>query len=649
MATSTKSRKTGKATSSKPKAGKEVIHDEAQEWVVKYPKKETFIAEGDDAITFDDMVTMIGWKEVPEGTKGIVPEIKKQTGLNVILTKNGPKGKNRPIIMQNLLQIKQSVLRRRFKINGENLVIGEYGNILSGQHRGLGFICAVLEWRKNKEKLPALLETWPEEPVLESFIAYGVEETDEVFETLNTGFKSTLADVIFRSGYMDDMKPSHQHGLSKMAEFAVKVLWDRTGTSDNPYGVTKYRTNNEAMDFLGRHSKLMEAIVHIWTKWRKRKDELRNMALSLGRVAAYMYLMGTSGDDGDDYRNEANAAERSEAKIDWKNWHKAETFWTELADDKGNGKLKDVRKAIADLGVATMFKNKAWATPQVDRVTAVLTKAWDLYVRGKPVTMEDITLDTFTNPDGYLEMVGTYEFGGIDSPKSRRKGGKGGASSSTAAGGSDKPGKSDPPAKPDTKQNLRKRINRATSNKPGQVQKDIEESQRREQERLEKMRNGNGNGGSGERITLGSANPGGQTQTTAKAIEMELNKLKAKHPDKVLLYAGEKGRDSRTDYRAWGEDAYTVARIIGGGVSKHADGLARYVVPYQHAEQHVVKLMEAGLKVALVRHPGGKAEVELLDPKNYGFDSPPAGNDDDKPAQEARPRKKLPKPIRKSK
>lgn len=93
------------------------------------------------------------------------------------VTKN--RNKNRKVSDGTVLKYAEDIRQRRWRINGETIVMGKTGNILDGQHRLLAIIEA---------KMP-----------IEAFVVSGVD--DETFETLDSGRQRTPADVLGILGY----------------------------------------------------------------------------------------------------------------------------------------------------------------------------------------------------------------------------------------------------------------------------------------------------------------------------------------------------------------------------------------------------------------------------------------------------------------
>jgi hypothetical protein len=125
-------------------------------------------------------------------------------------------------------------------VNGETIVIGRTGIVLSGQHRLIGLVLAFQMWL-GKNKLH-WQKYWQEEPFLESLIVTGVSEHPCIVRTLDNVKSRTLADTLYTSEVFDGLtlpeangetqrtlRPKERMELARMLDSAVDLLWKRTG------------------------------------------------------------------------------------------------------------------------------------------------------------------------------------------------------------------------------------------------------------------------------------------------------------------------------------------------------------------------------------------------------------------------------------
>lgn len=249
-----------------------------------YDSIKAVVCQGEKSLTYDQAKDLLGWEEETEGKTFGKHFLFKSGEKKVRTTKNLH---NRDFQMPNALLVKQEVLRRKWKLNGETLIIGDRGSILSAQHRLIGFVMAVDDYRKEPETYPA----WKTEPTLDCVIVYGISEDDDVVNTIDTGRPRTLADVIFRSIYFADVEPSERKNLARSTQYAICKVWDRTGAKENAYDPGLMRTHAESIDFMKRHPRILECVRHIHAEDGS-ESQLGDIISSKGDAAGLLYLMG---------------------------------------------------------------------------------------------------------------------------------------------------------------------------------------------------------------------------------------------------------------------------------------------------------------------------------------------------------------------
>lgn len=350
----------------------------------------------DNPITVDQAKQLLGWREETEkepfGAK-YVAELKGLVGTKVRLDNNVT---NRRIYGNVLRKLKQEHLRGRWRFNGEPIIVGKTGQILNGQHTLISLVLAAIAWEESPESWPF----WQHQPTMQKLIAYGIDEDDEVINTMDTCKPRSFADVIYRADYFRSLPESGRAAASRMAEWAVRELWNRTGVPQ-AYAVGRFdRTHTEGVAFLERHIKLLEAIKHVYeedntegriSKWMKP-----------GMAAATLYLMGSCNSDPDTYYK---ADTSDESLLDWKYWDRACEFFVELA--AGGDSLSAARSYLS-----TLLSNELVVPNAVRR--AVLAKAWDVYKNGKAPTLKQVTLEFVTTDEGGKELLDDPKVGGID-------------------------------------------------------------------------------------------------------------------------------------------------------------------------------------------------------------------------------------------
>lgn len=389
---------------------------------IDYKTRRCELYIGPDALTADFAKKLIGWTEESDTVKfGDVYDLTDARGNKIRFTNNRH---NRPFTLAWCKELAQMILNMEYEDNGESFIIGVEGNVLSGQHRLPALILAEQYWsgegvKDEKEKAKA--EHWQQvwgvgPPVIPATIQFGIPETSRVRRTLDNTKKRTFADVLYSDGLFDDKKASDRAKLCRMADFAVKLLWARTGAVKNPYAPRK--TNTSAVEFIQNHGRLKDAIKHIFeensaTEGEESSGGKISHYISPGVAAGLMYLMGTSNTDSEVY---TSADIRSEESIDFENWDKAEEFWTLFA---GSPDFQCVREAIAEHFDPATGKGGSVLTK-----TCILAKAWADFLDRNEVSEENIELDWMPpNKDGVtlLNKDTLPTFAGIDQGEPRKE------------------------------------------------------------------------------------------------------------------------------------------------------------------------------------------------------------------------------------
>lgn len=359
---------------------------------VIYEKVSTRLCVGEKGITSEVAMGFLGWCEDEKVAheKGL-NEAHYEIGKRKIWFLNNTN--NRPIYKGIIKKLMQEVLRGFWIFNGETTIIGKTGLVLNNQHTLISVVLA--EEERSKQEL-YYDDVWSGPISIDKLVVFGVDETDEVINTLDTCQSRSLADVIYRSPYFAKYHTGVRRHLSHVMEIAVKEVWFRTGIDD-----IVLRTHAEAIDWLERHSKLFECAIHV-----NDENDKKSVAklIRLGHAAAYMYLMGTSDTSDEDY-HALPVEERSEKMMDMGKWTQATEFWVMLS--KGV-EFQPVRDAFGSLVNGGLMEEKI----------AIISKAWKAYVEKGKVTKKDVDLTKhYSELDPATQtrsLMGIPLFGGID-------------------------------------------------------------------------------------------------------------------------------------------------------------------------------------------------------------------------------------------
>lgn len=403
-----------KSTNSKKKT--------APEKVPVYPDVKATLCTGTGAITYDQCGKLLGWEteeeymarlrkeaeasgDVRKGGQAFVgfgdDYLLKDTAGRKVKCWNNTRNREfreawHKALAQDLLLSgpKVPVERRRWQFNGEAIIIGMYAQVLSGQHRLTALRRAVELWRADKARWG---KYWPTEPVLESLVVVGIDESPRTVRTFDNVKPRSLADVFYTSGLFDKLEPVAKRECSRMLEAGVRLLWTRTGAGS----LGQYQTHGESSDFLARHHKLLECVKHLYKVNEERA--ISRLKLSAGQCAALMYLQGCATSDVEAYRRT-----RTERSLEWDLAEEAKQFWTDLVKrDRDLDAVHDAIGALADEENGT--------SGRVAEKHAIIAKAWERYVLKRAINKDLLALEyESVGGDTKLSADQTLGFGGID-------------------------------------------------------------------------------------------------------------------------------------------------------------------------------------------------------------------------------------------
>lgn len=392
----------GKDTSEKQPSSSPGKRKKLPERPVVYPDRECFIFDGKDALTDEKAKKFLGWQEESENIKfGSDYLIKDEYGRKVRMTNNLS---NRPLSRPVIETLKMEILRGNWEFNFENIIVGKTGMILNGQHTLIALVLAGQTWDKDLK----WRDTWRSRPTIEKSMGVGVEETDKVINTMDTCKPRDLRDVVYRSQYLKNVSRKTRIIVAKILSHAINHLWHRTGASLDAYAPR--RTHSEAMHFLDRHERLLEAVTHVS---EENCDGHIGKVISPGYAAAMMYLMAAckTESENEDKTGYSQISDPSEDLIDFTMWEKASEFWVFIG--QGTEALLPVKEAVIkchETGGATLQER-----------TAIVVKAWNLWSNRKKVTVDSLSLAYEKNEDGIPVLAECPIVGGIDlgNPKGR--------------------------------------------------------------------------------------------------------------------------------------------------------------------------------------------------------------------------------------
>ena len=365
-----------------------------------YPE---FLAEyhfGKNKLKVEKAKSVLGWEEVGAGAgKETVPLLTDVNGKKVVCVRNLG---NRPFDFSLAMTYAQDILSGNWNYNGDTIIVGRSGRLISGQHRLIGLVLADQLRLKYKEHWGAI---WKSVPSIEAVIHYGIQESPEVLRTVDNVRPRSFSDVLFTDPtFFADKADGERDRLAKAMDYAIKAMWRYTRASDDPYSGRK--THSEGVEFLLRHPRLKECLSLLWEENKDTKSI--TPFLPIGKASACLYLMASSATERGAYYD-LPLRERSEEALDFERFDSASEFWVLLAS--GAPDFAPVKKAIDAL------KNPVTGEKANDVYhRAVLAKAWVAYVTKGEIDADDLELNLIPPEDG--EGLGEIDheprFGGID-------------------------------------------------------------------------------------------------------------------------------------------------------------------------------------------------------------------------------------------
>ena len=363
---------------------------------VIYPEVDVFLKSGEEAIDFDFAVQLMGWQQSDpeEDEKFEDPLLKLNDGSTVVCQHNT---QNRPFLKSIANQYMGDHLSGNWRMNGEPIIVGEYGSVLSGQHRLISFILAVLAWREDQTLYPF----WDNEPLFHTIVVVGVKEIRDVINTIDTGKPRSLADAIIAAGILGTGANTKKavKDMARGLQYAVGMLVQRTGVADLSYSPKP--SHSFCLDYLDRHPKLIEALRYVFEEEGEKEKRFTKGGIGPGYVTALMYLMASCLSDSPTYLSKDPP---SESDINFESWNKAEEFWTLFA-----GRSKEFKSLFNALGKIDDEDGS------LEEKIVLLTLAWREFSVSKPITTAKLKLK-YTEEDGEgVQTLLTEAFiGGLD-------------------------------------------------------------------------------------------------------------------------------------------------------------------------------------------------------------------------------------------
>lgn len=365
---------------------------------VKYPEVTVKIHKPDSPLTIKKAKELVGWQTEEEAGKEFkdVFHLKDRQGNKVRLLNNPT---NRPFSLSLAMDYALEMLRGVWAFNLETMIFDHFGYVQQGQHRLVGFILAEQMRLEDSKK-------WAEEygqkgeMTLPCLLAFGCSPKKEVVDTLDTGKRRSVADVIFRNHEFGKVSDREQKALSDILGKATRLVWLRAG-GKNVSDAPRF-PHSEALAFIEKHPGLNEAVQHIYKLENEGDGRQITNFLSLGNAAAFCYLMATAKTDVVKYHEEG--------EINTSLKPKAEKFWKEFASGVGyesGSPVLALRNKLAKMG--------AGSGAERDEIIGTVAKAFEAWIEGSTVTAKDLAVKKTKNEAGKFILAERPRFGGVDS------------------------------------------------------------------------------------------------------------------------------------------------------------------------------------------------------------------------------------------
>jgi len=317
-------------------------------------------------ITADDAKAILGWTTEEDAGKEFGTDYALKLGKVKVRFKNNPT--NRPFRMTLAKRYANEMLRNKWALNGETIIIDRKENIQSAQHRLVAVILA--EELRKADVEDAKRYGWRGPLSIEGIIVRGISDRKDVVDTLDIGQKRTLGDVIFRNHSFKGVKEKGQKQLATILAGATRLCWLRAGgkaVSDAPHF-----PHSEALDFVEDHPGLIESVRFVFEEEGGTGAEGKRLScdISLAYAAGLHFLMTSAKTNPEAYDEDGTVDDSLRSKAD--------DFWVGFASGAGLDKgspilsLKNALKRIDASGAIGR-----------DEIIGTVINAFNLWLDGK--------------------------------------------------------------------------------------------------------------------------------------------------------------------------------------------------------------------------------------------------------------------------
>lgn len=420
--------------------------------------KKTVVKDGKRTVVYEPAKPITSknkdWKgENGEGSIGerrsasrLQPTLIDLFGKRVVLHSDDANRFYRPGLARRYMN---EILRGKWRLNGEAVILDWFGKVHNGRHRLVGLVLAWQAWlldrearkvelaakkdaggkaaangapRKHGLDEPGVMgswragrsaskgrwsEIWPKEPFLEIVVVKGINPA--YADTIDQGQKRTIGDVFYRDSRVGQMPSKMKMQLSNILAKAVQTVWRRSG--GKTVSSAPHLPASEAIEFADAHPKLVEMVHAIYVMESDGDGKHITDYVSCGTAAAMYYLMATSGTDPDEYLEKGSEA------LDFSMEAKATKFWNAFST-KNEVPKDQLLGSVTSLLRQRLQQIPAGAGSARDEIDGTIVKAFNRWVDGTPgkVTMDEIEVSKIEDSEieGVMVLDEEPRLGGLD-------------------------------------------------------------------------------------------------------------------------------------------------------------------------------------------------------------------------------------------
>jgi hypothetical protein len=352
-------------------------------------------------MTDEDAKDIIGYEEEPDGIEWSAEEY-MAVGYNGKKFRCLKNPTNRPFRLSFARRYASEMIRGKWRLNGETVILDWYDFVQSGQHRLIGLILAEQLRLKNPDK-------WADdygqvEPItIETILVRGIEPSNDVVDTIDIGQKRSLGDIIFREQRFsgEDVTKDKQKYLSNMLAGAVRLVWIRAGGKQ--VSDAKHFPPSEALEWIENHPGIQKSVEYIDLESKKNSNKYIQPAYA----AALLYLMATSGTDPDEFAEEGAGA------VDMSMWDKACEFWSTFyrSDLKQSHPIYCLKEILNDIDASSGFAR--------DEIVSTVVKCFNIWAEHprKELEIDDLKIERGRDSKDKIRLMEEPRLGGMDTEK----------------------------------------------------------------------------------------------------------------------------------------------------------------------------------------------------------------------------------------